>query len=269
MSLNRSQKGLVEQLRGITECSEKVAIELLRASEWNVDRAANDYFERGSAAPAPAAKGGRAAAAAAAPSAAKLEAEWARFEDPAVKGVMNVEQLIAFCGELGVDPESDVMVLLIAYNMGAKSMGSFTKEEFRRGFMAMGVDTVAGLKARLPALRESLKRTDVWKPFYSWAYEFNCEEGQKSCKMENVVALTPMFVTPDRWAFATQWAEFLRSRTRGTVTKDTWNALPRYIEVVKGDLSKHKEEDGWPVMLDEFVDWVRKRSGTASGAPSR
>jgi hypothetical protein len=51
---------------------------------------------------------------------------------------MGIEQLEAFFSALGIDVYSDVLVLVICFHMGAKVMGSLTKEEFTRGFSELG-----------------------------------------------------------------------------------------------------------------------------------
>ena len=47
--------------------------------------------------------------------------------------------------------------LVISYRMSAEYMCEFTSEEFCSGLEEIGVDSIEGLKAKLPALRNLMK----------------------------------------------------------------------------------------------------------------
>ena len=49
------------------------------------------------------------------------------------------------------------MQLVISYRMNAEYMCEFTNEEFCSGFEEMGVDSIEGLKEKVPVLRNLMK----------------------------------------------------------------------------------------------------------------
>ena len=54
-----------------------------------------------------------------------------------------------FFEDLGVNPASDTVTILISCKMKAANMGVFTLAEFKEGFTQMGVSTVDELKRKL------------------------------------------------------------------------------------------------------------------------
>lgn len=45
------------------------------------------------------------------------------------------------------------------------------------------------------------------------------------------------------------------------ITKDVWNMVFDLMGIA-GNLEEEFDEDGaWPVMIDEFVSWVKKKEG--------
>ena len=178
--------------------------------------------------------------------------------DPDVPGRITAEGIERLCGELGVDMYSDIVVLILSYHMGAKTMGEFTEAEWRTGMSAMGVDTIAGLKAKLPALRAELKSPAMFSAFYAWAYDFNCDEGQKSLSLETAIALFPMLVTKERWPLVDVFVEFLNRPGTKSVSKDTWVQLGQFMRDVDPKLTNFDEAAAWPVQVDDFVEFCRK-----------
>ena len=110
---------------------------------------------------------------------------------------MNLPQLEAFFGDLGVDVYSDLLVLVVAFHselttrpwrflaqstqaslptlsVGAKVMGMLTKDEFTKGFVEIGVADVAALRARLPALRAQLSDVAFFRAWGSRRVSCTC-----------------------------------------------------------------------------------------------
>lgn len=72
-----------------------------------------------------------------------------------------------FCADLEVDP-TDPILLIICWQMKAKTMCVFTLEEWTQGFTAMGVESVDALKGKFSELRAMLDDPDNYRAFYSW-----------------------------------------------------------------------------------------------------
>jgi hypothetical protein len=265
--------------------SEAQAHKLLKAANWSVEAAADRFFESGmvpdasssASAPAPAAAvtrkgsasggagaGSASSSAAAAASSKRVQEEFARFADPSDPDVMGEEALVPFSAELDIDPFADPVILVLAHRMGCRRQGPFQREEFARGMAALGCETVAQLRARLPSLRADLASPLFFPKFWVWAYEYSCEEGQKSIPLDVVRPLTTMLLPASKWSLVGDWVEWLGTQEK-TVTKDTWTLLLDLSARVKPDLSNYDDESSWPVQFDDFVEWMRAGKKSKAG----
>lgn len=172
---SKDHKAKVSQLVSFVDCTAAAAETLLKRHAWNVEAAANDFYENG----APAGTGGKGTASSssssssssAASGAKSVEKEFARFEDKEEPGRITADGIEAFCGELGVDMYSDPVVLVLCYEMGCKEAGVITKEEWVKGFSSAHATSVAQMKAALPSLRAKLDSQPFIKGgFWSWVY---------------------------------------------------------------------------------------------------
>ncbi len=41
------------------------------------------------------------------------------------------------------------------------------------------------------------------------------------------------------------------------INKDTWKMVLEFEHNVGGELSKHKEGDFWPILIDNFVEFLK------------
>jgi hypothetical protein len=236
-------------------------VKLLKESGWSVSTAADMFFERGMSPELPQ-RDKR-----------KIEAAFKSYEDKENPGTIELEGMEKFFADLGVDMYNDSTALIVAYTMGAKTSGEFRLPEFTAGFERARVDDVPALKEALPALRNSVTAEVEFKKFWTWAYEYNCEPGQKSLQLDVARGLIPMLLGA-RWGLATLFSEWLGTQTR-TVSKDCWALLLDFAKQVPTEESiAHFAEDGaWPVQIDDFVEHLKKRAkggqgGSASSAAS-
>jgi hypothetical protein len=190
-----------------------------------------------------------------------LETEFARFADPADPTVMGEDSIVAFATELGIDAFSDPVILVFARATGQRRQGPFSFNEFTTGMGAFGASTVAQLKAKVETMRGQLSKPTYFPGFWAWAYEYSCEEGQRSLSLEVVIALTSLLLSPEMWPLVGDWVEWLGKQTK-TVTRDTWVQLLDLSARVKSsspaDLAVYDESSAWPSMFDDFIDWLKR-----------
>lgn len=76
-----------------------------------------------------------------------------------------------FCEDIGVEPENVVM-LVLAYKMGARQMGFFTQSEWTKGLTDLQCDTPAKVQSKLEFLKSNLNDYNTFKSIYRYAYDF-------------------------------------------------------------------------------------------------
>lgn len=76
-----------------------------------------------------------------------------------------------FCIDIGVKPE-DIVMLVLAYKMGARQMGFFSQYEWLRGLTELQCDSAAKMHAKLDYLKELLNDPQTFRSVYRYSYDF-------------------------------------------------------------------------------------------------
>lgn len=62
-----------------------------------------------------------------------------------------------------------------------------------------------------------------------------------------------------RWALFPYFSDFLDESKYKVINKDQWCNVLEFSRTISCDLKNYDEDGAWPVLLDEFVDWTRKK----------
>lgn len=67
--------------------------------------------------------------------------------------IISMDGIGRLCEQLGIDPESDVRLLVLLWRLGANSKpGCITREEFMQGMRKIGKEDIKGIISLLPVL---------------------------------------------------------------------------------------------------------------------
>ncbi|PNW88114.1 hypothetical protein CHLRE_01g014850v5 [Chlamydomonas reinhardtii] len=243
---------MLSEFRNATGASEKVGLGCLADSQFDCEKAIDDFFTSGMADQA-GSRGGRRAA----------EALYRRYKEPDEDHI-GVDGVQKFCEDLGVEP-ADIVMLVISYHMGAAVMCEYSREEFVSGLVKLGAETLTRLRSKLPELRASLAKADTFRAVYAFAYDFSREKGQKCVQLDSAVGMWRLLLEsphagPNAWSLVDDWVAFLEARhSNRAIAKDTWQQLLDFIKSVKPDFSNFDENSAWPYLLDEFVEHMREK----------
>uniref|UniRef100_A0A0K8TLX2 Defective in cullin neddylation protein n=1 Tax=Tabanus bromius TaxID=304241 RepID=A0A0K8TLX2_TABBR len=180
--------------------------------------------------------------------------EYTTPDEPETLGPDGMEK---FCEDIGVDPENVVM-LVLAYKMGARQMGFFSQYEWIKGLTDLQCDSAIKVQSKLDYLRSLLNDPNVFKSIYRYAYDFARDKDQRSMDIETAIAMLQLLLGK-HWPLYPQFAQFLEQSKYKVINKDQWWNILEFSRTINNDLSNYDIDGAWPVMLDEFVEWLRQQ----------
>lgn len=254
MSLTRTQRDKISQFAQVTGAGQKFAFDLLRKHQWSVDVAVESFFEQGRAEQQ--SRADRSFSSRPAFDTKKCEAFMSRYADGSNNNI-GPEGIELLCKDLAIDP-LDPVILVISYYCNAETMGIYTSQEFMEGMQKLQCESLDKLKNKLPELRQELVVADALKRVYSYVFTFALEKGQKTLSQDLCIEFWNMLLT-NHFPLLPEWIAFVRERVRNTITKDTWVLLFDFATQVKADLSNYDEDGAWPVLLDEFAEYIKEK----------
>ncbi|XP_053692659.1 DCN1-like protein 4 [Sabethes cyaneus] len=165
------------------------------------------------------------------------------------------EGMERFCEDISVEPENVVM-LVLAYKMGARQMGFFTQSEWLKGLTDLQCDTSEKVTNKLDHLRNLLNDHNTFKLIYRYAYDFARDKDQRSMDVETAKGMLQLLLGK-HWPLYPQFALFLEQSKYKVINKDQWCNILEFSRTISNDLTNYDVDGAWPVMLDEFVEWLR------------
>ncbi|KAJ8773913.1 hypothetical protein K2173_009344 [Erythroxylum novogranatense] len=177
-------------------------------------------------------------------------------------GMIDPEGIEVLCADMEVD-HTDVRILMLAWKMRAEKQGYFALEEWRRGLKALRADTVNKLKKALHELGKEVMRPSNFVDFYSYAFRYCLtEEKQKSIDIESICQLLDLVLGSHFHAQVDYFIEYLKIQNEYKVINlDQWMGFYRFCNEIKfPELSNYNAELAWPLILDNFVEWLLAKS---------
>ncbi|KAL2249537.1 UNVERIFIED_CONTAM: DCN1-like protein 4, partial [Sesamum indicum] len=172
------------------------------------------------------------------------------------------EGIEALCSDLEVD-YTDVRILMLAWKMNAQKQGYFTQDEWRRGLKALRVDTVNKLKKTLPELEEEVLKSENFEDFYKFAFRYCLtEEKQKCLDIESACILIELVLGFQYQPQVDSFIAFLKTQSDYKVLNmDQWTNFLRFCQEISfPDLQNYDTCEAWPLLLDNFVDWMKQKA---------
>lgn len=167
-----------------------------------------------------------------------------------------IEQL---CNDLQVSPE-EFKVLILAWKLNAEQMCRFTREEFICGLKAMGVDSIKGIQQRLPEIVKEVKNdAELFKDLYRFTFKFGLDSPSRTLSTDMAISLWKLVFTVSEPPILQRWLDFLESHKNAIkgIPRDTWYMFLNFSESVGEDLSSYDDNEAWPCLFDDFVEFER------------
>ena len=102
---------------------------------------------------------------------------------------------------------------------------------------------------------------------YVFCHGFNCEQGQKGLEAEAATGLWGVRLCAEvaggRFPLAQLLITFVEAKHKYSISRDTWCLALDFLKTVDASLAGFDEEDAWPVLLDDFVEWLKEKGHVA------
>uniref|UniRef100_A0A1A9WRG8 Defective in cullin neddylation protein n=1 Tax=Glossina brevipalpis TaxID=37001 RepID=A0A1A9WRG8_9MUSC len=160
--------------------------------------------------------------------------EYTNPDEPDTLGPDGMEK---FCEDIGVEPENVVM-LVLAYKMGATQMGFFSQYEWLKGLTELECDSAAKMQSKLDYLKNILNDPNVFKSIYRYAYDFAKDSDQRSMDTATAKAMLQLLLGK-HWPLYTQFAQFLDQSKYKVINKDQWCNILEFSRTINNDLTNY------------------------------
>ena len=193
---------------------------------------------------------------------------FAHYSGDINKFAIDMEGICKLCEEIGIDPESDVRVLVLLWKLGANARpGEISKEEWLNGCQNLYLDSTQKFNNLMPGLDLGFLDRDDFKSFFKFCFQFHREGTHRTLDSGLVISLLKLLLVNGRvdQARLYSFCEFLETKCgSGTgnerITLDQWTSFLEFCYEVH-DLAEYDEDGGaWPVLLDEYVEWMLEKT---------
>ncbi|KAL8454567.1 hypothetical protein Emed_000288 [Eimeria media] len=270
----------IQQFQDITGCTKKAATDLLRQHNFNLERAIDTFFtlsaEKRRSLVGNAGEPGPSEG----PAPIDEKKAAAFFEKYAVQdtsrcppeSVIKEEGLERLSDDLGAGLD-DLFFLIFAFHCGCRTQGVIAKADFIRGLRSLHVDTLQSLKAAVQPLREGLfKDVQQLRKVYSYAFTYSLEPLQKQLPTELAVAYWRLILEPLDWSLFNPFLQYIEDVSGlPSITKDVWLMVLEFVltsqrapgqaetaeENIDRVLQDYEDDGAWPLVIDNFVEWMR------------
>ncbi|XP_068325464.1 uncharacterized protein [Pyrus communis] len=255
--LGKGQRDKLQQFIMITGASEKVALQVLKESDWHLEGAFDIFYTQ------PQLQAETDSNTDSNTNSRQLEELYNTYKDPDADMIL-VDGISLLCNDLQVDPQ-DIVMLVVSWHMKAATMCEFSKEEFVEGLEPLGIDSLDKFREKIPFMRSELKDEQKFREIYNFAFDWAKEKGQKSLALDTAIGMWQLVFAEKQWPYVEHWCQFLPARHNKAISRDTWSQLLEFATAVDPSLSNYDAEGAWPYLIDEFVEYLKENGAIQKG----
>jgi len=173
--------------------------------------------------------------------------------------IIKGQGILQLAQDLGAQGDQDPLLLILAWKLRCEVVWEITKEEWLIGFALYGACSLNEVIKKVKEWRNEITNDrDQFRSFYNFIFEYL--KDPKSTALDKVEALMAwsMLDMGASWRLWEKWEEFLKQASTKAITRDTWQMLLTFIDQIGEDVSNYDPMDCWPIVMDEFCDYINK-----------
>lgn len=253
-----AQKKTIKEFKAVTSVTDKIATDVLTANGYNLERAVDDYFSNKHKYGGASSSSSSSSASASKVDAKKLAAIFDEYASEDDSDSIDGANLAKFFEALGLNTAGPGP-LALAWQYRCENFATVERKEFSAYYSRAGIDTLPAMKADAKRVEESLKDKKQFKEFYRWLFEFVKEEEERKTIDNNMAFSLWSCVLPVHFSATEEWVKFCKSqKSLKMVSFDLWQQLWEFAKDFQPDLANFDADGAWPVVIDEFVEHLRK-----------
>lgn len=152
-------------------------------------------------------------------------------------------------------------MLILAYEIKAEAMGIFKKDEFIEGLKKLGVDSTKKITLCLDELMNNLKQHSYLKNLFSYAYKFVCKgTNSRIITLDLAIEIIQMLLNGNCHTkdFCKYLNYLMENDSQKGLNFDQWIMYFEFATSVSSDFKGYDPNDAWPLIIDEYVEFVKE-----------
>jgi DCN1-like protein 1/2 len=170
-------------------------------------------------------------------------------------GPKGIQQL---CVEMGI-PHGELDMYVMVWKLGATQSGCVTRSEWNHSTYIHKIEHLGMLKSSIPQWRNAVKDDEsMFTEMYFHLYDFIRGDDEKLLASEKALkAWQVLLPENERFPLLSQWALWVATEYKRSITRDVWRQLWEFGKRYKGNLASYDPNEKWPTALDDFVEWAQ------------
>ena len=163
-------------------------------------------------------------------------------------------------------------LLAVLTQCGAPALSELARDGFVAGWAQRGADTLVKQRAQADAFRGQLRAdADFFRAVYRHTFVLGKGAegpGARAVALDTAVEFWRLLFdadtgwpwrSPDGTAWLAPWTDFLQARWKKSVGRDLWDQTLAFARrtAEDGSLKWWSEDQAWPSVVDEFVEFVK------------
>lgn len=176
---------------------------------------------------------------------------------------MGMDGLIKFLSDVGIDGEG-VESLYLLFIMNTEQLNSIKSSEYNNLLKSAKVYTAQDAKSYIKAeLKKVNESEEQFKKFMSFIFKASNVDNpmSKYITVDQCVPILELVSTSSSLlknsSLIKVFIKYLNDSGLKGIKRDEWESIYYFFKQNQKDLSSYTADDAWPVIFDDFAEWMK------------